>query len=377
MAIENAAVIVGPTMQDLLDHELFGNSTLRWTIAIVTALVVLAVLALLKRVAAGRIAKLTARTSSRYDDVLVKVVQGTRTMTLFVAAIAAGVRTLDLPDEAVLWLGRGMIVVLAIQGGLWVTHAVRLVIASRDAKDEVPGARTMHAAAAFMTNLVVWSVLVLVVLSNFGVEITTLIAGLGIGGIAAALAVQNMLKDLFAAFSIYADRPFDIGDFIIVDEFSGNVDRIGWRSTQLRSIGGEMIVFANSDLANARIRNYRRMDERRIVLPFGVEYGTPAATVASIPKIVRELVEGIEGLRFDRSHFKGYGDSSLDFETVFYVLSPEYAFYMDRQHALLMAIYERFEQDGISFAFPTRTLHVVRHDADGESENDDDVLAGA
>ncbi|MDQ3032980.1 MAG: mechanosensitive ion channel family protein [Myxococcota bacterium] len=360
-------------MQGFLDHEFLGNSTLRWTIAIVTALAVLAVLVVIKRVVAVRLAKLTQRTTSRYDDVLVKVVQGTRTITLFVAAIAAGARTLALPDEADLWLGRALIVVLAIQAGLWVTHAVKLVIEGRTAKaDEMPGARTMGAAAAFLTNLVVWSVMILVVLSNFGVEITTLIAGLGIGGIAAALAVQNMLKDLFAAFSIYADRPFDIGDFIIVDDFLGNVDRIGWRTTHLRSIGGEMIVFSNSDLASARIRNYKRMSERRIVVPFGVEYGTPAAKLASIPTIVREAVEGVDGLRFDRSHFKGYGDSSLDFETVFYVLSPDYAFYMERQQTFLMAIYRRFEQDGISFAFPTRTLHVHRH---GDPDAQDQELA--
>jgi small-conductance mechanosensitive channel len=238
-----------------------------------------------------------------------------------------------------------------------------VIQARREQDATMPGARTFSAAAAFVTNLVVWSVIILLVLSNFGVEITALVAGLGIGGIAAALAVQNTLGDLFAAFSIYTDRPFDIGDFIAVDDFLGNVDRIGWRTTHLRGLGGETLVMANSDLARSRIRNYRRMSERRITVNFGVEYGTPAAKLAWIPKFVRETVEGIDGLRFDRSHLKGYGDSSLDFETVFYVLSADYTFYMERQQTLLMTIYERFEQEKIGFAFPTRTMHVFRHDA--------------
>lgn len=356
-------------MEDLLSIEFLGNTTLRWAIAVAIAIVVFAFLVILRRFAAGRLTKLTQRTATRYDDVVVKVVESTKTLTFVVAALMAGARTLHLPDEAKLWLGRGMVVVLAIQGGLWATTAVKLLIDTRRTEvEQLPGARTMTAAAAFVTNLVVWSVLVLLVLSNFGIEITTLIAGLGIGGIAAALAVQNLLKDLFAAFSIYADRPFDIGDFIIVGDYLGNVDRIGWRTTQLRSIGGEMIVFANSDLADSRIRNYKRMSERRIVVAFGVEYGTPAAKLAAIPGWVRAMIEGIDGLRFDRSHFSKYGDSSLDFETVYWVQSPDYAFYMERNEKLLLAIYERFEQEGISFAFPTRTLHVFRHGERAEAE---------
>lgn len=350
-------------MEAILATELLGNSLLRWAIAIAVAVATVVLLALAKRLAVARLATMSERTATAYDDVVVEVLRRTRTLTLVVAGLAAGARSLRLSDEADLWLGRGLIVVLSLQAGLWVTNAVKLLLAARNGLDEQPGSRTMGAAAGFVTNLVVWSVLVLVVLSNFGVEVTTLIAGLGVGGIAAALAVQNVLGDLFAAFSIYVDRPVDLGDFVVVDGFMGNVEKIGWRSTQLRSLGGEMIVLSNSDLAKARIRNYKRMTERRVVVSFGVEYGTPAAKVEAIPGMVREIVERIEGLRFDRSHFARYGESSLDFETVFYVLAPDYGVFMDRQQELLLALYRRFEQEGVSFAFPTRTVHVHRHDA--------------
>ncbi|UJR78888.1 mechanosensitive ion channel family protein [Sandaracinus amylolyticus] len=350
-------------MEELLEVRFFGNPLLRWGIALLVATAVIAALVIAKRLAVSRLSKLSDRTATRLDDVVVQVIQRTSTMTIVVAGVAAGVRSLDLPRDGNLWLGRVMIVVLAIQAGSWITNAVRLLLDARVRPDVQPGQRTMGAALGFATNLVVWAVLVLVVLSNFGVEVSTLVAGLGIGGIAAALAVQNVLGDLFGAFSIYVDRPFDLGDFVTVDTFSGTVERIGWRSTQLRSLSGEMIVLANSDLSRARIRNYKRMTERRAVVTFGVQYDTTNAKLAAIPGIVRETIEGIDGLRFDRSHFVKLGESSLDFETVFYVLSPEFNAFADRQQLLLLSLHRRFEQEGISFAFPTRTVVVQREAA--------------
>ncbi|AKF08491.1 mechanosensitive ion channel family protein [Sandaracinus amylolyticus] len=347
-------------MEELLDIRFFGNPLLRWGIALLVAAAVIAALVIAKRLAVSRLAKLSDRTATRLDDVVVKVIEQTSTMTILVAGVAAGVRSLDLPRDGDLWLGRVMIIVLAIQVGSWITNAVRLLLETRVGVDVQPGQRTMGAALGFATNLVVWAVLVLLVLSNFGVEVSTLVAGLGIGGIAAALAVQNVLGDLFAAFSIYVDRPFDLGDFVIVDTYMGTVEKIGWRSTQLRSLSGEMIVLANSDLSRARIRNFKRMSERRAVVTFGVQYDTPNAKLAAIPGIVRQTIEAIEGLRFDRSHFVKLGESSLDFETVFYVTTPDFNAFADRQQQLLLSLHRRFEDEGISFAFPTRTVVVQR-----------------
>lgn len=337
-----------------------GNALSAWAAAAGTALLTLALLFAVKQFGVHRLAALAKKTDGTYDDVVVDVLRSTSALTIVALAVAVGAASLSLPREVDVWVWRAVVLVAAIQIGRSVTRGLKLVLEHRRARDGLrPGERTFGAATAFLVNLVVWSVLALAVLSNFGVEVTALVAGFGIGGIAAALAVQNVLGDLFAALSLYVDRPFDIGDFVVVDAFQGNVERISWRSTQLRSVDGELVVFSNGDLARARVRNYQRMTERRVVLRFGVEYATPTDTLEQIPSFVRDAVAGIEGLRFDRSHFMRLGDSSLDFETVVFVQSQDYAVLMDRQHRLLLALHRRFGEEGIEFAFPTRTLHVV------------------
>jgi small-conductance mechanosensitive channel len=343
---------------DEMNHQLFlGNPLSRWAIATTVTVAVFGTLLVVKRIAVGRIASFAEKTANRADDLLVQVLEGTRTASLVAASLAIGARTLDLPDPVDLWLGRAVIAVFALQGGLWVSHAGRLWTELR-AQDARPGAATAARAIAFVTRLVAWSLVVLLVLSNFGVEVTTLIAGLGIGGVAAALAVQNVLGDLFAALSIYVDRPFDIGDLVVIDSFMGTVERIGWRSTHLTSLTGEQIVLANSDLARARIRNYKRMKARRVVVTFGVEYSTPTEKLRRIPVLIREVIEKIDKLRFDRSHFVRFGESALEFETVYYVEDPDYRAHVDRLEQVLLAIHERFAEEQIRFAFPTRTVVV-------------------
>jgi small-conductance mechanosensitive channel len=206
----------------------------------------------------------------------------------------------------------------------------------------------------------VWSVVLLLVLDNMGINITALVAGLGVGGIAVALAVQSILGDLFASLSIVLDKPFVVGDFLIIDDYMGSVEHVGLKTTRLRSLTGEQLVLSNTDLLSSRIRNYGRMQERRALFTLGVTYQTPRDKLRQIPEIIREAIEASEKTRFDRSHFKSYGAYSLDFETVYYVLEPDYALYMDIQQAVNLAIHERFEAEGIEFAFPTQTLFVER-----------------
>ena len=177
---------------------------------------------------------------------------------------------------------------------------------------------------------------------------------------AVALAVQNILGDLFASLSIVLDKPFVLGDFLIVDEHLGTVEYIGLKSTRLRSLWGEQIVFSNADLLKSRLRNFGRMFERRIVFPVGVTYQTPRDKLEAIPGIIREAIQAQEKTRFDRSHFKEFGDFSINFESVYYVLVPDYNLYMDIQQAINLQIHKRFEEEGIEFAYPTQTLFVVR-----------------
>ena len=187
-----------------------------------------------------------------------------------------------------------------------------------------------------------------------------MVAGLGVGGIAVALATQNILGDLFASLSIVLDKPFVIGDFLIVGDFMGSVEYVGLKTTRLRSLSGEQLVFSNTDLLGSRIRNYGRMYERRVVFKLGVTYQTPREKLSRIPAIIREAIETQDNSRFDRSHFQAYGDFSLNFESVYYIGSPDYNLYMDVQQAVNLRIHERFEEESIEFAYPTQTLFVAQ-----------------
>jgi small-conductance mechanosensitive channel len=198
----------------------------------------------------------------------------------------------------------------------------------------------------------------LLALDHLGVQVTTLVAGLGVGGIAIALAVQNILGDLFASLTIVLDKPFVVGDFLIIDNYMGNVERVGLKTTRIKSLSGEQLVFPNSDLLKSRIKNYRKMEERRVLFTFGVLYQTSSDQLKEIPQIVKTIVEAQDKTRFDRAHFKNYGESSLDFEVVYYVSGNDYGLYMDIQQQINLEIFQAFEKKGINFAYPTRTVYM-------------------
>jgi small-conductance mechanosensitive channel len=205
-----------------------------------------------------------------------------------------------------------------------------------------------------------WSVIVLAMLSNIGINITAFIASLGVGGIAIALAAQSVLGDLFASVAIAVDKPFEVGDFIVFGSVAGSVETVGIKTTRIRSIGGEQIVMSNTELLKQTVSNYKRLKERRIVFGFGVTYAATADQAAAIPALVKRVIEGSDRLRFDRAHFKGFGESSLDYEVVYIVLAPDYALYMDQQQRINLELMREFAAIGIEFAFPTRTVYVSR-----------------
>lgn len=239
--------------------------------------------------------------------------------------------------------------------GFWLTR-----LSERKLKEEgdAASATTLNALTVIV-KLVLWAVAALLILENLGIQVGSLIAGLGIAGIAVALAVQNILGDLFASLSIVVDKPFNVGDFIIFGDVLGTVERIGLKSTRIRSLTGEQIVISNANLLNERIRNYKRMQQRRCSFTFGVVYGTPPEKVAAIPQMVREIIESLPDTRFDRAHFKEFGPYSLNFEVVYWMLKPDYNLYMDTQQAINLALMRRFKEEGIEFAFPTQVVHVA------------------
>ncbi len=321
---------------------------------------VLLVLRLVEQVLIVRADRLAQKTHTIIDDVVTGALRKTKLLYLVVVSVFAGSAVLSLSPSVRSILWTMTIVATLIQAGIWLSAALRIWL-EKYRKDEADGANRMTMnALSFLGRVALWATIVLLVLDNLGVDVTALVAGLGIGGVAIALAIQNILGDLFASLSIILDKPFVLGDFVVVGEMAGSVEHIGIKTTRIRSISGEQLVFSNADLLVSRIRNFGRMQQRRVVFTLGVTYQTAAEQLEMIPSIIREVVEAQENTRFDRSHFASYGDFSLNFETVYYVESADYALHMDVQQAINLALYRRFADQNIEFAYPTQTLLVEK-----------------
>jgi len=337
-----------------------GNSVKTWLIALGVALVVFIALRVLKGLVHRKVKILSAKTATDVDDLVAALINGIKLFFLFAVSIYLGSKVLSLSGKADGILGKLVIIALLFQGTIWGSAIFDYGMGRARAGKKEAEAEDLakYTAFGFVFRLVLWSVALLLALDNLGIKVTALVAGLGVSGIAVALAVQNILGDLFASMSIVMDKPFAIGDFIIVGDFKGTVERIGLKTTRLVGLGGEQIIFANSDLLKSRIRNYKRMEERRISFTIGVVYQTPVERLERIPGIIREVVEAQDSCRFDRSHFATYGDFSLNFETVYYVTVPDYTVYMDVQQSINLGLFRRFQKEGIEFAYPTQTIFV-------------------
>jgi len=336
----------------MAEYLLDMDGVLEWRSALVVTMVLLIALGI------GR-AVIRKYAGDEAQTWLAALVRSTRFAVLTALVLVFGTSLL-VPDwEA--WFRPLVLALVALQVGIWGSALISWWLTAyqrRHLEQDAEAVTTMR-AGGFLARLVLFGLLLLLVLDNIpGVEVTALVAGLGIGGIAIALAVQNILADLFASLSISLDKPFAIGDFIVVGEHMGTVENIGLKTTRVRSLSGEQLVIANDDLLRSRIRNYRRMSERRVLFGFGIVYQTPYRKLHSVPGIVREIIGTTEQARLDRAHFKGYGDSALEFEVVYYVLSPDYNVYMDVQQSINLALFRRFEQEGLEFAYPTRTVYL-------------------
>ena len=353
-------------MQNPMDWTFLGNGPVQWAVA--AAVFVLSAMAarLAVKVVLARVTSLASRTHTGINDLLAEMLRKTRTLFVLLIAFWLGFETLTLPESLDQGIETVLLIGILIQVAFWGTGIVGYLIEQyRTRQVEVdPGGTTAIGAMSFIARTLVWAVIILLILENLDIDVTALITGLGIGGIAVALALQNVLSDLFASLSIVLDKPFVVGDFVIIGEFLGTVEYVGLKTTHLRSLSGEQVVFSNSDLLGSRIRNYKRMSERRVVFQLGVTYDTPVAKLRAIPGIIRAAVEARSNTRFDRSHFKAYGAFSLDFETVYYVLVPDYNSYMDTQQAINLEVFSRFQAEGIEFAYPTQTLFVRGQDVD-------------
>ncbi len=347
---------------DWIAYEILGNSLLTWTVSLGIFLAVWLALSLARRWVRGRFRAFATHTDAVSLHIAEHVTANTRAWFLVALALLAASRFLTASEAIDRLIGQIGTIAVVLQLGFWATAALVRFLALRRKQQlsEDPGTVATIDILGFVLRAAVWSMVLLVVLDNLGVNITTLIAGLGVGGIAIALAAQNILGDLFASLSIVLDKPFVVGDFIIIDDYLGNIEKVGLKTTRIRSLSGEQLVFSNNDLLGSRIRNYGRMFERRIVFSLGVTYQTTPEQLRAAPTIIREAIEAHDKVRFDRAHFQSYGDFALLFEVVYYVLSADYNLYMDIQQAVNLSIYERFAAAGIEFAYPTQTILLAR-----------------
>jgi small-conductance mechanosensitive channel len=344
----------------LWTYEVLGNSIAAWLAAFGLFLLVAAVLVIVRRVARRRLLRAVDHRSPPALQIAQQVVARTSGWFLVLVALYAGSRLLAVGRWTEMLIPRAATIGLVLQLGLWATAALTTFLTLRRARQLAadPGTVAAMDLIGFLLRLVVWGAVVLVLLDNLGVNVTTLIAGLGVGGIAVALAAQNVLGDLFSSLSIVLDKPFVVGDFIAVGDFLGAVEHVGLKTTRLRSLSGEQVVFSNTDLLNSRIRNYGRMFERRVVSTLRVTHQTPTDKVRRIPAMIRSIVESQEPVRFDRAHFQAIGESALTFELVYYVLTPDYNRYMDIQQDINLALLEQLAAERVELAYPTQTVRV-------------------
>jgi small-conductance mechanosensitive channel len=345
---------------DLLDRQWYGDSMKQWMMAAATLGAVYVLLSVIRRVLVRRVGALSARTETHWDDLAVEIVRRTRPYFLFIIALYAASRVVHVPMEIARVFRALSVLAVLLQAGVWGNGLIGFTadhyVRQRATSDT--GTRTTINAVGYAGRLILWGLLVVTALQNFGINVTALVTGLGIGGIAIALAVQNILGDLFAALAIVLDKPFVVGDAIQVEDVNGTIEHVGLKTTRIRSLSGEQVIIANADLLKSRIRNYKRMEHRRATFHIDLAFDTPADKLAAVPAMVKEIVEAQQLTRFERSHLLTMAEPGLRVENVFYVLDPDYNKYADIQHTINLELVRRFHREQIQFGYITRTLHL-------------------
>jgi small-conductance mechanosensitive channel len=336
---------------------LLSNSLTDWLIAGIVAIAVWSCLWILRQLIASRYKKYSAA-QHRLPIRLIAYLAGNTKQFFFLAiALYAAQANLALPDKIPLIVSKIVLILILLQVGLWAGRSVRFYL---EMKELERGSDQVFAGSLdiinFVARMLIWSLLILVALDNLGVNITALLAGLGVGGVAVALALQNVLGDLFASLSIALDKPFVVGDNLVVDTFTGKVEHIGIKTTRLRSETGEQIILSNADILKSRVRNFGRAQEQRALASIRVPYDTQPDKLHAIPKLLESIVRDQPNARFDRCHLKTLGDSALHFELSYFVQQPSLNPLLDLQQAVNFRIIDEFRRLGVEFDYPTQRL---------------------
>ena len=349
--------------QEIINRPFMGNTILAYLVSAAIFLGVLIALPIIKRFVLRYLKILSQRTKNDFDDLLHDLLRRIVGPLVYVfTALYFATALLTVQENIVRLLHALFVIVVTVK----VAQIIQGIVAEGIRRWTEWTAREDPTAAAMLRNInwvvtfLIWATTVLFILTNLGVNVTAGVAGLGIGGVAVALAAQAVLGDAFSSFAIFMDKPFNVGDFIIVGDLLGTVEHVGFKTTRIRSLGGEELIFANSDLTSSRIKNYKRMRERRVTFSVGVIYQTPVEKVKMIPPTIKRVIEEHDNARFDRAHFKNFGDFALIYEIVYYVLSADYNMYMDLQQSINFRLMEEFKKAELQFAYPTQQLYVTK-----------------
>ena len=351
---------------DLKEVSLWNNTMYDYVLAFLVFLAAIIVLKLFQAVILARLRKFAQKTKTDLDDIMIEVFSGVRPPFYFFVALFVGIKMLTFPELVskiitILFLIVVVFEVVTALSKLIDFFFTKYMKAGAKGKDKKMS-ETMGRALTMLVKAVLWVVAIILILGNLGVNVTSLIASLGIGGIAIALALQNVLSDMFSSFSIYLDKPFQIGDFITIGQDSGTVEKIGLKTTRVRTLQGEELVISNQELTTARVGNFKKMDERRVVANLGVIYGTTSTRLKMIPKLCKDIIKNQKNANFGRCFFKTFGDFSLNFELVYNVKSQEYDEYARVTEKINLEIYRAFEKEMIEFAYPTQTVFVNKEE---------------
>ena len=350
-------------IQDIMKQSFLGNRIMDYLICVSVILAGFVVVNICKYICLRHLKKWAEKTTTKLDDFIVGIIQSTVLPLAYFGALYLGINVLNLNlalKKGINIVGMAILTLFAARLATELITYIFTVYWTKRGKDVVLE-RSLKGILSVI-RLIVWGVAIVFLLDNLGFKISAVIAGLGIGGVAVALAAQAVLGDLFSYFAILFDRPFEIGDFIIIGDYLGSVEHVGIKTTRIRSLGGEQLIFSNTDLTNSRVRNYKRMEKRRVVFKLGVTYQTPLEKLKVMPDVIEKVIKNVKDTIFDRAHFFSYGDFSLVFEIVYYIIGADYNKYMDTQQEINFAIKKEFESRGIEFAYPTQTLYLSKTD---------------
>lgn len=355
-------------MNEFLEETYYNNTVKEYLVVIGAILAALFVVRLFKSVIMTRLKKWAATTSNHVDDYVVTTIDKFIIPAVYAWIVYFGLSYLTLHARVQDILSVTIMVVITFFVIRFISSTILKLLRHYVRRQENGEEKVKQLGGIILIiNIIIWGIGLLFFFDNMGYDVTAVIAGLGIGGIAIALAAQNILGDLFNYFVIFFDRPFEVGDFLIIDDKLGVVEYIGIKTTRIKSLSGEQLIFSNSDLTSSRIHNYKRMQRRRVVFTIGVTYQTSYENLKKIPEVLKSTVLEQDQVEFDRAHFKAYGASSLDFEVVYYVLSSDYNLYMDIQQAINFRIFEEFKKMNVEIAYPTRTLYLLNGEEDAEN----------